>query len=132
MQLRIFHQRSEYNYEGDEYYKNKTTIALLDWYSMSFIGIESKVLYIFLSIKLHIGKYMDKGHYVCDVLEYNTVTWWNCYDVKITQYPVYSMNVYYELLFDKKKTNSKIVCMNGSYRIVSMLYIKKDILVSIS
>ena len=41
-----------------------------------------EVLYILVSIKLHIGNYMDKGHYVCDVLDYNTGTWWNCDDEK--------------------------------------------------
>ena len=45
---------------------------------------------------------MDKGHYVCDVLEYITGTWWNCNDDTITQYPEYPMNVYDELLTDKR------------------------------
>ena len=42
---------------------------------MSFLGIKSEVVYITVSIKLHIGKDMDKGHYSCDVLDYNRVTW---------------------------------------------------------
>ena len=46
---------------------------------------------------------MDKGHYVCFVLEYNTGTWWNFDHDTITQYPVYPMNVYNELLIDKKQ-----------------------------
>ena len=68
MQLRIFLQRSEYNIEIYEYCKNKTKIALPAQYSMSFPGIDSGVLYIIFSIKITIGKYMDKDHYVCDVL----------------------------------------------------------------
>ena len=43
---------------------------------------------------------MDKGHYVCDVLDYNTVTWWNCDDETITQYPRYPMNLYNDLSRD--------------------------------
>ena len=39
------------------------------------------------------------------------------------------MNVYDELSIDKKK-NWKIVCMDGSDRIFSVVYIKKDILAS--
>ena len=43
-------------------------ISLPAQYSMSFPGIDSDVLYIIVSIKLHICKDMDKGHYVCDLL----------------------------------------------------------------
>ena len=71
-------------------------------YSISFPGIDSEVLYNIFSIKLHSGKNMDKGHYVCDVLDYITGTWWNCNDDTITQYPEYPMNVYDELLTDKR------------------------------
>ena len=35
--------------------------------------------------------------YLCDVLDYNTGTWWNCVDDTITQYPGYPMSVYDEL-----------------------------------
>ena len=91
---------------------------------MSFTGIDSEVLYIIVSIKLHIGKDMDKGYYVCDVLDRNTGTWRNCDDDTITQYPGYPINAYDELLIDHNEKNRKIVCMDGSDRIVSMLYIK--------
>ena len=46
---------------------------------------------------------MDKGHYVCGLLDYNTGTWWNYDEETITQYPGYLMNVYDELLIDKKQ-----------------------------
>ena len=71
---------------------------------------------------------MDTGHYVCDVLDYNIGTWWNCDDEKITQYPGYPMNVYNDLSSDKKQKKSKRISMNGSDMIVSMMYIRKDIL----
>ena len=45
---------------------------------------------------------MDKGHYVCDILDYITGTWWSCNDDTITQYTGYPMNVYDELLTDKR------------------------------
>ena len=70
---------------------------------------------------------MDKGHYVYDVLDYNTGTWCNCYDNKITQYSGYPMNVYDCSSIDKK---GKMVCMDRSDSFVSMLYIKRDILAS--
>ena len=35
---------------------------------MSFQGKHAEVIYILVSIKLHIGNDMDEGHYVCDVL----------------------------------------------------------------
>ena len=70
---------------------------------MSFPGIESEVLYILVSINLHIGKDMDKGHYVCDVLYYNTGTWSDHDDDTITEYPGYSLNLYNELLIDKEE-----------------------------
>ena len=41
---------------------------------MSFTGIEFEVLYILDFIKINIGKDIDKGDYICDVLEYNTGT----------------------------------------------------------
>ena len=56
---------------------------------MPFLCIYSEVIYIIISTKLCIGKYIDKVHYVCDVLDYNTVTWWNCEDDTITPYPGY-------------------------------------------
>ena len=62
-----------------------------------------EVLYIIVSIKLHTGNDMDNSHYVCDVLEYNTGTWWNCDDEIITQYPGYPMNLYNDLSIDKNK-----------------------------
>ena len=40
---------------------------------------------------------MDTGNYVCDVLDYNTGTWWNFDEVTITKYPGYPMNVYDDL-----------------------------------
>ena len=70
---------------------------------MYFPGIDSEVLYIIISIKFHIGKDMDKVHYVCDVLYYNTGTWCNYDNDTITQYPGYPMNVYDELLINKKQ-----------------------------
>ena len=68
MQLRISLQISNYNFEKNLFCKNKTKIALPDQYYMSFPD-KPEVLYILVSIKLHIGNDMDKGHYVCDVLE---------------------------------------------------------------
>ena len=70
---------------------------------MSFPGIDSEVRYIPVYINLHIGKDVYKGHYVCDVLYYNTETWWNFDYDTITQYPGYPMNLYDELLIDKKQ-----------------------------
>ena len=69
----------------------------------------------------------EKGNYVCDVLEYSTGTRWNCDDAKITQCPVYPMNVYNDLSSDKKQKIGKRQDMDGSARIVSMIYIRKDI-----
>ena len=61
---------------------------------MSFPGKHAEVLYILICIKLRIGNDIDKVYYVCDVLDYNTGTWWNCDDDTITQYPGYPLNVY--------------------------------------
>ena len=125
MQLRIFIKISEYNYERDEYCKNKTNISLPSQYSVSFTGIYSEVLYILVYIKLHIGKDIDKDQYACDIIYYNIGTWCNCFDDTITQYPGYTMNIYDELLADNKERQSwKIISMDVSDRIVSILYIK--------
>ena len=37
---------------------------------------------------------MDSGHYACDILDYNTGTWWNCDDDTITKYSGYPKNLY--------------------------------------
>ena len=102
MKLRISLQISNFNYEKTEFYKNKAKIALPAQYSTSFKD-NPEVIYIIVSIKLRIGNDMDKGHYVCDVLDYNTGTWWDCDDETITQYPGYPMNVYNDLSSDKKQ-----------------------------
>ena len=86
--------------------KIKQKIALPAQYSTSFPD-NPEVLYILVSIKLHIGYDVDKGHYVCDVLDYNTGTRRNCYDETITQYPGYPMNVHNDLSSDKKQKKGK-------------------------
>ena len=131
MQLIISLQRFNSKYEKKEFCKNKTKIALPAQYSM-FFPDNPEVIYILVSIKLHIGNDMDKVHYVCDVLDYNTGTWWNCDDKRITQYPGYPMNVYNDLSIDKKHKRGKKIGMDGSDRIVSILYIRKDILALIT
>ena len=72
MKIRTFIQRSWYNFERDEYCQNK--IALPAQYSISFPDKHAGVLYILVSIKLHIGNDMDYGQHVCDILDYNTGT----------------------------------------------------------
>ena len=69
MQPRIIPQIPEYNYERYVYYKNKTKISLPDQSSMSFRGKRAEVIYIIVSIKLHISNDMDSGNYICDVLD---------------------------------------------------------------
>ena len=130
MKLRIFLQRSEYNFQRYEYCKNKAKISPPSQNSMSFPGIDYEVLYIIVSINLHIGNDMGRVHYVCDVLYYNTGTWWNCDDTKITKYSVYPKNEYDNLSNDKKTTKREYVIQNGSDRIVSMLYNKQEIIPS--
>ena len=71
---------------------------------------------------------MDQGHYICDVLDYSTGTWWKCDAEIITKYPGYPMNVYNELSSYKKQKKGKRHDMDGSEIIVSMIYIRKDIL----
>ena len=75
---------------------------------MSFPDKHPNVLYILVSIKLHIVSGMDKGHYICFVLYYYTVTWWNNNDKTITQYPGYPSNGYDDLPLNKK-AGEKIV-----------------------
>ena len=82
-----------------------------------------------LNIKYHIGNDMDEGHYICDVLDYSTGTWWKFDDEIITKYSGYPMNVYDELEGDpKNKTKKKRKNMDGSDSIVSMIYIRKNVL----
>ena len=69
---------------------------------------------------------MGQGHYICDVLDYSTVTWWKCDDEIITKYPGYPLNVYDELeCNNNNKTKSKRHDMDGSDSIVSIIYIRK-------
>ena len=107
MQLRGFLQRSENNFERNEYFKDTTKISPPAQYSMSFPGKQTGVLYILVSIQLHIGNDKDKGHYVCGLLYYNTGIWRNCDNDPIIQYPGYPMNVYDDLSNDKNKKDGK-------------------------
>ena len=54
MNLRIFLQRPEYNFGRDEYWKNKTKIALPEQYSMSFQDTHAEVVYIIVTMKIRI------------------------------------------------------------------------------
>ena len=42
---------------------------------MSFPVKYAEVIYIIFYLQICIGNGVDSGHYVCDVLEYNTGTW---------------------------------------------------------
>ena len=110
MKLRISLQRSKYNVETDSFCKNKTKIALSAQYFMSCPN-DPEVIYVLVSIKYHIGNYIKKGHYVCDVLDYYTGTWWKCDDEIVTKYPGYPMNVYNELSSDSKKNVKDMIWM---------------------
>ena len=68
MQLKISLQRTEYNVETDNFCKNKTKIALAAQYFLSCPN-DPKAIYVLVSIKYHIGNYLDQGQYVCDVLD---------------------------------------------------------------
>ena len=107
--LRIFLQISDYNYETDEYCKNKIKIALTYQYSMSFPGKHTEVLYILVSIKHYISNDMDSGHYICDVVDYNTGTWCNCDDDTITKYSRYLNNLYDNLSKDNEQKKGEIL-----------------------
>ena len=76
---------------------------------MPFTGKHSEVVYIMVSIKIHIGKGMDSGHYVCDVLDYNTGTWYNFDDGIIIHYSVYSENVYDNLSNENEPKRGEIL-----------------------
>ena len=84
MKPRILIQISEYNGKKDEYFKNKTSISLPSKYSVSFSGSDDELVYILVSIKIHANKYMDSGHYICDLFYYNKVALWRCDDNIIT------------------------------------------------
>ena len=74
---------------------------------MSFPSKYSEVLFIIVSINIHIGNDMDKGQCVCYLLDYNMGTWWNFDDDKITQYSLYPMNLYDDLSIDKNQKKGK-------------------------
>ena len=68
MQSRVCLQISEYNGVRYEYFNNKTKIALPSHYFVYFSGIHDEVVFITVSINIHVGKDMDSGHYLCGVL----------------------------------------------------------------
>ena len=65
MQHIIFLQISEYNSKRDDYFNNKTNIALPSQYCMSLSGSDDEVVYVIVSIKIHVVQYMDSGQYYC-------------------------------------------------------------------
>ena len=106
MQLRISLQRTEYNMETNSFCKNKTKISLAAQYFLSCPN-NPKVIYVLVYIKYYIVNDLDQGHYICDVLDYNTGTWWKCDDEIVTKYPGYPMNVCIEVSSDKKQKKVK-------------------------
>ena len=69
-------------------------ITVLDQYSISFPGEDTEVIFILLSINIRNGNDVYSGHWVSDVLYYNTETWWSSYDDTITKYSEYLNNLY--------------------------------------
>ena len=79
-----------------------------------------------VSINFHVGKYMDSGLYVCDLLYYNTWTCRRCdYDIT-TNYSGYPENFYDDLSHENEQNRDNYI-VNGSDMIVSMLYIKETL-----
>ena len=72
MQIRTFLKIPGYNGLRDEYFKNKAKIALPSQYYAYFSVSHDEVVYILVSINIDVGKDMDSGQYICDVLDYNT------------------------------------------------------------
>ena len=87
---------------------------------MSFSEKHDSVVYILVSIKHHVGKDMDSSRYICDVLYYNTGTWWRCDNKKITNYSGYIENVYDDFSHENLKKGGKCIMMESDI-IVSML-----------
>ena len=65
MNIIIFLQIPEYNFERDEYCKNKTKTALPSQYSMHFSDKHNVAVYILVAINIHVVNGMDGGNYVC-------------------------------------------------------------------
>ena len=68
---------------------------------------------------------MDSGQYYCDVLYYNTETWWRYDNDKITNFRGYPENINYEILHENKQNQAKRHIIKVSDGIVSMLQIKQ-------
>ena len=64
---------------------------------MYFSDGNDEVVYILVSINIHVVQEMDSGHYYCDVLNYSTITMWRCYDDRIPNYTGYVENSHDEL-----------------------------------
>ena len=75
---------------------------------MYFSGEDAEVIYIIVSIKLHIGNDVGSCHCVCDVLDYNIGTWCSCDDVTITKYSGYPKNVNDNISKDNEKKKGNI------------------------
>ena len=74
---------------------------------------------------------MDSGHYVCDVLDYNTGTWWRCDDdTTIKNYSGYPDNVYNDFSHESEPKKGGNVYYEGMrYDFVIVIH-KGDILAS--
>ena len=46
---------------------------------------------------------MDSGHYVCDIFDWKTETWWRCGNYIIKDYAGYPDNIYDELSNENEK-----------------------------
>ena len=83
--------------------KNCPSITIIHVFS----GIHDEVVYILVSINIHIGKDMYSGHYACYLLHYNTGIWWRCDDEIITNYSGYPENVYDDLSHENEQKTGK-------------------------
>ena len=68
-----------------------------------------EVVYILVSIKNNEGNSIDSGHYYCNILEHNIVTWQICDNDNISEIGGHAINLYNELSHEdiqnkKKKT----------------------------
>ena len=110
--LEFLFQRGSYDITSGVALKNELKFAIPSEYLWKQPSSNENISYTLVSLIKHDGDSLDFGHYVSDIFDSITGTWWHCDDDSITQISDLPKGFYYrethKLTKKKKEINARI------------------------
>ena len=120
--LKILFQRGSYDSTTLVATKNEFKVGIPSEYMFKLQSSNEKISYTLVSLINHDGDSSDCGHYVSDVFDGSTVTWWHCDDENIAEISDLPKGVYYRETHKPTKKNKDLIM--GYSKLLFVVYIR--------